>query len=368
MIFNLIQADAWEAPYIGLILVLVLVGLAVWSKIDDGISKPTPKKTQVQKNNNNEIRATEMSKKPMKTENNKFHQSNLFFSTNYVDVDWLALELESRMKTYSVNNELSFFIDGIDIEELLGIDFYEYAKYFKQTFSDSANPSKGFQIDHIKPISRAITTDELKSFLHYTNTRAETYARNREKYNLFEYEYFYRCLDQKRHYNNENRHKYFGYEPKSEIYDRFKGNTEVLFNLDYRFNSYRYNSAEKYLRNNLLKEEEKNQKLEYHKEQHDKFVYDVTMNEEIKSQLVRPPTEEELKWKPENYIYPKPVAKSWEVREYVTLNTLNDFNKRFHSNILEDPREYLKLRDELLSKEFISENDFKKALTDFGYL
>ena len=299
---------------------------------------------------------------------NKPHSSNLFFSNNYVDIDLLANELESRIKRYSVNNELSFFIDGIEMEELLGIDYYEYAKYFKETFSDNANPSKGFQIDHIKPTSRAITTNELKSFLHYTNTRAETHSRNREKYNLFEYEYFYRCLDQKRHYNNENRHKHFGYVPKSEIYDRFKGNNEVLFNLDYRFDSYTYNSAEKYLRNNLLTEDEKKQKLEYHKKHHDQFVYDVTMNEEIKSQIVSPPTEEELKWKPENYIYPKPDAKFWEVRQRVTLNTLNEFNRDFHHNILEDPSEYLKMRKELLSKEVLTENDFKKALMDFEYL
>ena len=142
----------------------------------------------------------------------------------------------------------------------------------------------------------------------------------------------------------------------------------MLFNLDYRFDSYTYNSAEKYLRNNLLTEDEKKQKLEYHKKHHDQFVYDVTMNEEIKSQIVSPPTEEELKWKPENYIYPKPDAKFWEVRQRVTLNTLNEFNRDFHHNILEDPSEYLKMRKELLSKEVLTENDFKKALMDFEYL
>ena len=118
---------------------------------------------------------------------------------------------------------------------------------------------------------------------------------------------------------------------------------------------------------NKITTEVKN-KLEFHKKAHEEYVYDVTKNEKVISQLVSPPTEEELKWKPENYIYAKPEPKFWEVTQRGTGNTLNDFNRNFHSNILEDPIKYLKLREELLSKEYISENDFKKALIDFGYL
>ena len=365
MIFNLIQADAWEAPYIGLILVIVLIGLAVWAKFDENTSKP--KHTQLNKNLKKAHSVEEVVEKPVKV--NEPHQSTLFFSTNDVDVDKLAKELEKRISRYSVNNQLSIFIDGIDMEELLGIDYYEYAKYFKETFSENANSSKGFQIDHIKPTSRAITINELKSFLHYTNTRAETKSRNEEKSYLFEYEYYYRCLDHKRFYNPRARYEHFGYAPKSEIYNRYKEDNEVLFNLDYRFDlTYNSSFPEPYLRDNLLTEEEKEYKLEFHKKAHEEYVYDVTKNEKVISQLVSPPTEEELKWKPENYIYAKPEPKFWEVTQRGTGNTLNDFNRNFHSNILEDPSKYLKLREELLSKEFISENDFKKALIDFEYL
>jgi translation initiation factor 1 (eIF-1/SUI1) len=361
--FHFIQANAWEAPYIGVILVVLLVGLAVWSKIDDGISKT--KQTQLNQNLKKTHNVEEVVEKPVKV--NEPHKSTLFFSTNDVDLDKLAKELKKRISRYTAFNELSIFIDGIDKEEMLGIEYYEYAKYFRETFSENANYTKGFQIDHIRPASRAITIDELKSFLHYTNTRAETKLRNEEKSNLFEYEYFYKCLDQKRHYKKEDFFKFFGYTPKSKTYDKFKDNNDVLFNLDYRFDQ-RYNSAEKYLRYNLLTEKEKKFKLEFHRKAHEEYVYDVTKNEKVIKQLYRQPTEEELKWKPENYIYPKPEAYSWEIRQHVTLNTLNNFNRHFHNKILEDPSEYLKLREELLSNEVITEDDFKKALIDFGYL
>ncbi|MDC0514625.1 hypothetical protein OAN99_02265 [Flavobacteriaceae bacterium] len=92
------------------------------------------------------------------------------------------------------NNTWNFFHylhkSDEQIEDLLGISFNDYVDYIKSSFNDFCNEKKGFHIDHIKPLNRAINDSEYLKFWHYTNTRAEAPKRNSNKSDLFEYEFF----------------------------------------------------------------------------------------------------------------------------------------------------------------------------------
>ena len=77
--FHLIQADAWEAPYIGLIIVIVLIGLAVWAKIDENTSKP--KHTQLNQNLNKAHSVEEVVEKPVKV--NEPRQNTIMIWTEF---------------------------------------------------------------------------------------------------------------------------------------------------------------------------------------------------------------------------------------------------------------------------------------------
>jgi len=101
--------------------------------------------------------------------------------------------VRSRFR-YKGNNIYNFYqhlhSQNKNVEEWLGISFDDYTEYIKNSFNDDCNEKKGFHIDHIKPLQRALTENEYIDFWHYTNTRAESPRRNQEKSDLFEYEYF----------------------------------------------------------------------------------------------------------------------------------------------------------------------------------
>lgn len=294
--------------------------------------------------------------------------SNLFFH-HKPNLDKLAKILKARSKGWSGRNRLSFALEDVSTEDKLGISSYlDYAKYIESTFTDNVNMEKGFWIDHVKPLSRAITIDELKEFMHYTNTRAETKNRNEEKSKWFEFEYAYIAMDEKRHFPKSRVAQYYGSVPSSDVYDSYKDNKKVLKDLDYRFHYYYFDMPEVYLWYELLTEEQKQKKLDWHREHHKKFVYDVTKNEEVIKKLVRPPTEEELKWNPENYKIEKPSYNwgSWGV--WGESSKLCKFNHVFHEEIIEDPTRYLQMRKKLINKEVLTDSDFNEALSDFGYL
>jgi hypothetical protein len=295
--------------------------------------------------------------------------SSLFFH-HKPNLDKLAKILKARSKRWGGNYcGLCFLIDDLPIEEKLGIDsFLEYAKYIESTFTDDVNMEKGFQVDHVKPTSRAITINEYAEFMHYTNTRAEAKNRNEEKSNWFEFEYAYIAMDEKRHFPKSRVAQYYGSIPSSDVYDSCKDNKKVLKDLDYRFHYYYFGMAESFLCYDLLSEELKQKRLDWYKKHHEKFVYDVTKNEEVIKKLVQPPTEEELKWNPEIYKREKPSYNwgSWGV--WGESSKLCKFNHVFHEEIIEDPTRYLQMRKKLINKEVLTDSDFNEALSDFGYL
>ena len=105
-------------------------------------------------------------------------------------------DIKKRIKgrfanSFSVSNIFHYLHDDENfiLEDYLGISLDEYADYIISTFTDYANEEKGFAIDHIKPISRALTVEEYKSFWHYTNTKAVSKKYNADKRNEFNYEY-----------------------------------------------------------------------------------------------------------------------------------------------------------------------------------
>lgn len=93
--------------------------------------------------------------------------------------------------SFSVGNFFHYLHEdeNFTLEDCLGISLKEYAEYIISTFNEYANEEKGFAIDHIKPISRALTVEEYKSFWHYSNSKAVSKKFNSDKRDDFNYEY-----------------------------------------------------------------------------------------------------------------------------------------------------------------------------------
>lgn len=280
-----------------------------------------------------------------------------------MSLDYLAYDLEKRHKQRfkDCSNDLMFALEKIDPQEILGIDYLDYAKYIENTFSDRVNSYDGFQLEHIKPLSRAITIEELKSFFHYTNTRAESKQRNNEKWNFFEFEYFYRALDQKRHYNKKRIFNY-GDVPKSIIYDECRKNKNIIADFDYRFDHIFFGWLERVFRYQLLDDIQKEEFLEWRKK-----IFKLNIN--------RLKSEHYYSWetfKREDFIQNYPDKDYWEeiIHTHILLKgrKLSPFTVQFHNEVITNPTRYLDLRKKLIEKEIIEESDFNDALIDFGYI
>lgn len=114
----------------------------------------------------------------------------------------LKSEIKSRAKnrfTGEINNSNFFHYlhddENFQLENYLGISLDEYPDYIIDTFSNEINDETGFAIDHIKPISRALTEDEYKSYWHYTNTKAESKFINTLKSNYYDYQFYFSSLN-----------------------------------------------------------------------------------------------------------------------------------------------------------------------------
>ncbi len=107
----------------------------------------------------------------------------------------LIQEIKRRVKKRFSDYKRSYFCylytDDLTIEDLLGISFDDYSDYIENYFDEKVNPSKGFHIDHIKPLSRALYDEEHTSFWHYTNTKPVNPRENKDKSNLFDFEYYF---------------------------------------------------------------------------------------------------------------------------------------------------------------------------------
>lgn len=295
--------------------------------------------------------------------------SSLFFH-HKPNLDKLAKILKKRSKGWNGSfSPVSFALEDISIEDKLGISSYiDYAKYIESTFTDNVNMEKGFWIDHVKPLSRAITIDELKDFMHYTNTRAETKNRNEEKSKWFEFEYAYIAMDEKRHFPKSRMTQYYGSISNSDVYDSYKDNKKVLKDLDYRFHYYYFQMPEVFLWYELLTEEQKQKKLDWHRENHRKFVSKMIKERGSKEKFIQFHTEDALTFKPDDYKIEKPAYDWGWWGVWGESSKLCKFNHVFHEEIIEDPTRYLQMRKKLINKEVLTDSDFNEALSDFGYL
>lgn len=294
--------------------------------------------------------------------------SSIFFH-HKPNLDKLAKILKNRSRGWSASfSPVSFALEDISIEDKLGIQsFLDYAKYIESTFTDDANMEKGFQIDHIKPLSRAITIEELKDFMHYTNTRAETKNRNEEKWKWFEFEYAYLAMDEKRHFPKMRVAQYYGSIPNSTVYDSYRDNKKILKDLDYRFHFLYFSMPESFLWYELLTDEQKQKKLDWHREKHQKYIYEMTKDKESRKKFFEIYGKDVIKFKPDDYIIEKPYDWGyWGVRG--ESSKLCKFNHIFHQEIIEDHTRYIQMRKKLINKEVLTDSDFNEALTDFGYL
>lgn len=118
----------------------------------------------------------------------------LFDKNDFIDP---AVLLEKRIASRKGNkNQLGHpFIHEIQqmsLIDLIGTDFKTYSKYIEEKFDPTMNwhEPNSFQIDHVKPLSRALNLEEYLLWWNYKNTEPITMSQNRRKHNRFNFELY----------------------------------------------------------------------------------------------------------------------------------------------------------------------------------
>ncbi len=81
-------------------------------------------------------------------------------------------------------------IAGIDLEELIGVDFNKYKLHLENQFLEGMNwdNMSNIHLDHIKPLSRAMSPEEYLQWWKYDNVRPLWAKANIDKHNRFDHE------------------------------------------------------------------------------------------------------------------------------------------------------------------------------------